>query len=168
MPNPSSDYPTTSHSPTDVSAFTSSKLGSTNPKHTDVEGKQEETLKAITDKLGPGTSNAASATTGQVLTKKVSGNTEWTDPAAGGVTDHGALTGLSDDDHSQYHNDTRGDLRYPQLVHTHVEADITDLQTYLTTETDPVFMAWDKSWDDITDKPSIPTAQEYQLYAFMM
>lgn len=29
-----------------------------------------------------------------------------------GVTDHGALTGLADDDHSQYHNDTRGDLRY--------------------------------------------------------
>lgn len=30
----------------------------------------------------------------------------------GGVTDHGALTGLLDDDHTQYHNDTRGDLRY--------------------------------------------------------
>ena len=29
-----------------------------------------------------------------------------------GVTDHGALTGLVDDDHSQYHNDTRGDVRY--------------------------------------------------------
>lgn len=25
----------------------------------------------------------------------------------GGVTDHGALTGLTDDDHTQYHNDTR-------------------------------------------------------------
>jgi hypothetical protein len=30
----------------------------------------------------------------------------------GGVTDHGALTGLTDDDHTQYHNDTRGDIRY--------------------------------------------------------
>lgn len=30
----------------------------------------------------------------------------------GGVSDHGALTGLADDDHSQYHNDTRGDIRY--------------------------------------------------------
>jgi hypothetical protein len=28
------------------------------------------------------------------------------------ITDHGGLTGLSDDDHSQYHNDTRGDVRY--------------------------------------------------------
>jgi hypothetical protein len=29
-----------------------------------------------------------------------------------GVTDHGALTGLSDDDHQQYMNTTRGDARY--------------------------------------------------------
>lgn len=28
------------------------------------------------------------------------------------VADHGALTGLADDDHSQYHNNTRGDARY--------------------------------------------------------
>lgn len=30
-----------------------------------------------------------------------------------GATDHGGLTGLADDDHTQYHNDTRGDARYP-------------------------------------------------------
>ena len=30
------------------------------------------------------------------------------------VTDHGDLSGLGDDDHSQYHNDTRGDARYYQ------------------------------------------------------
>lgn len=34
----------------------------------------------------------------------------------GGVTDHGALTGLADDDHTQYHTDGRGDARYPQLA----------------------------------------------------
>jgi len=28
------------------------------------------------------------------------------------VTDHGALAGLADDDHPQYHDDTRGDARY--------------------------------------------------------
>lgn len=33
-------------------------------------------------------------------------------PSGGGITDHGALDGLDDDDHSQYHNDTRGDARY--------------------------------------------------------
>lgn len=32
--------------------------------------------------------------------------------AATGVTDHGALTGLSDDDHTQYFNQARGDARY--------------------------------------------------------
>jgi len=31
---------------------------------------------------------------------------------ANGVTDHGALSGLGDDDHPQYHTDARGDLRY--------------------------------------------------------
>lgn len=35
---------------------------------------------------------------------------------ADGVTDHGALTGLADDDHSQYHNNARGDLRYWPLT----------------------------------------------------
>lgn len=28
------------------------------------------------------------------------------------ISDHGALSGLADDDHSQYHNDARGDARY--------------------------------------------------------
>lgn len=32
----------------------------------------------------------------------------------GGVTDHGALIGLGNDDHPQYHNDARGDARYPR------------------------------------------------------
>ena len=36
----------------------------------------------------------------------------------GGVTDHGALTGLADDDHTQYHTDARGDARYYQLSET--------------------------------------------------
>lgn len=30
--------------------------------------------------------------------------------------DHGALDGLDDDDHTQYHNDARGDARYGQLA----------------------------------------------------
>lgn len=32
---------------------------------------------------------------------------------SGGTSSHDALSGLSDDDHLQYHNDTRGDTRYP-------------------------------------------------------
>lgn len=45
----------------------------------------------------------------------------WAAPpgGGGGVTDHGALTGLSDDDHTQYHTDARGDSRYSQLGHNH-------------------------------------------------
>ena len=33
--------------------------------------------------------------------------------------DHGELSGLEDDDHLQYHTDTRGDARYAQLSHNH-------------------------------------------------
>lgn len=36
-----------------------------------------------------------------------------------GTTDHGALTGLADDDHGQYHTDARGDARYSPLGHSH-------------------------------------------------
>jgi hypothetical protein len=53
------------------------------------------------------------------------------DGGGGGVTDHGALTGLADDDHTQYHNDARGDVRYAPLArgvtngdsHDHVGGD---------------------------------------------
>jgi len=33
-------------------------------------------------------------------------------PVTPGSIDHGALSGLADDDHAQYHNDVRGDARY--------------------------------------------------------
>jgi hypothetical protein len=35
------------------------------------------------------------------------------------VLDHGDLTGLADDDHPQYFDETRGDARWAALVHTH-------------------------------------------------
>ena len=42
-------------------------------------------------------------------------------PGGGGgrVTAHGSLTGLADDDHTQYHTDARGDARYSLLSHNH-------------------------------------------------
>jgi len=51
------------------------------------------------------------------------GTTAWAildysiDPTA--VADHGALTGLADDDHAQYHTDARGDARYALTGHNH-------------------------------------------------
>lgn len=50
-------------------------------------------------------------------TNFLNGQGSWAAPA--GVTDHGVLTGLSDDDHTQYHNDTRGDARYSLTGHAH-------------------------------------------------
>lgn len=42
----------------------------------------------------------------------VNGMTGHVTVSGGGASDHGALTGLSDDDHPQYHNNARGDVRY--------------------------------------------------------
>lgn len=48
----------------------------------------------------------------------------------GGVTDHGLLTGLGDDDHPHYHNDARGDARYtpvaPSMLGINATADMTN------------------------------------------
>jgi hypothetical protein len=48
------------------------------------------------------------------------------------ITDHGDLTGLSDDDHTQYHNDTRGDAIY----YTKTLLDAGQLDTRYFTETE--------------------------------
>lgn len=48
--------------------------------------------------------------------------------SGGGVTDHGSLTGLSDDDHPQYFNQARGDARYALLAHSHAITTLTDVQ----------------------------------------
>jgi hypothetical protein len=54
------------------------------------------------------------------------------DPSTVGVLDHGALTGLGDDDHTQYHNDTRGDARY--YTKTLLDAGQLDTRYYTETE----------------------------------
>jgi microcystin-dependent protein len=63
--------------------------------------------------------DATTPADGQVLTfDSVSGNWIPETPATV-ITDHGTLTGLADDDHTQYHNDARGDARYSLLAHNH-------------------------------------------------
>lgn len=71
-----------------------------------------------------------------------------------GVTDHGALTGLGDDGHPQYLNETRGDARYVQgsdsrlsdartpTTHTHGIADLTATGTPSAT----TYLRGDGTW----------------------
>lgn len=69
-------------------------------------------------------------TNGQLYSKIGVGDQEWIangGGSGGGVTDHGMLTGLADDDHPQYLNQTRGDARYSQLLHDHSHASLTGL-----------------------------------------
>lgn len=78
-------------------------------------------------------------TTGQVLAKASDADldTTWTTGGAGGgVTDHGALTGLVDDDHPQYHTDARGDLRYSPLGHGHSTSEVAGLDSALAGKSD--------------------------------
>lgn len=90
---------------------------------TDIRGTRRKTFK-----IG-GVVFDASAVTG---TKTVTiPDADVTLGTGGGTSDHGALTGLSDDDHPQYHNNTRGDARYSQLGHGHAIADTTGLQAAL-------------------------------------
>ena len=56
--------------------------------------------------------------TGYVLSSTTAGVRSWV-AMTSGVTDHGALTGLGDDDHTQYYNQSRGDARYSLSGHTH-------------------------------------------------
>lgn len=67
--------------------------------------------------------------------------------AASGAISHGSLTGLGNDDHPQYHNDARGDVRYAPIVHGHVQSDIVDLVNDLLALQTQI----DDNTDDIAD-----------------
>lgn len=79
------------------------------------------------------------------------------DSPSSGVTDHGALTGLGDDDHSQYHNDTRGDLRY--YTQTLLNSGQLDSRYHTEAEIDNFFEGEDTGkkqvhWDRVVSKPA--------------
>jgi hypothetical protein len=56
----------------------------------------------------------------------------------GGVTDHGALTGLADDDHTQYLNNARGDARYSTKAHKHPFDVLLDGYGFIGATGDPI------------------------------
>lgn len=59
----------------------------------------------------------------------------------GGVRDHGTLTGLADDDHTQYHNNTRGDVRY--YTKTLLDAGQLDTRYFTEAEVTAGFQPYD-------------------------
>ncbi len=59
---------------------------------------------------------AAVGVTGSAVAGTVHYRLDALEDSPAGVTDHGALTGLADDDHAQYHTDARGDARYAPVA----------------------------------------------------
>ncbi len=101
--------------------------------------------------LGTGVTAADNALTGA---------TDVTIPGSvggGGVTDHGDLTGLADDDHTQYYNQTRGDARYAQQVE--LDSEIT-----ARTDADTLIQADIDAHEARTDNPHSTTAAQVGSY----
>jgi hypothetical protein len=72
----------------------------------------------------------------------------WEGGGGGGSSDHGALSGLADDDHSQYHNDTRGDARYLKLADA--SETIDDRVSSLLVAGDGVTLTYNDGADSLT------------------
>jgi len=72
-----------------------------------------DAVDAKTGKVGTRDVNEAAIDDGKILAYNFTQvELQYQDNIPAGVKDHGALTGGDDDDHLQYHNDTRGDDRY--------------------------------------------------------
>jgi len=80
------------------------------------------------------------------------------------VVDHGALTGLADDDHAQYHTDARGDARYVQ-----VGADAADLgsgtatDNYVLTADGLGGAAWEAPSGGVADGATLSTGLTFPI-----
>lgn len=163
MANPSADYPTSVHTPTDVSVNASSKLGSTTPTHTQVEGKQEQEIVAIQTKLGTGASPASGGSSGESLVNDGSGGSSWGNPTPASHTHtESEITDLSHDavsiqgvavDATELATPTDGDI----LVYRSAGNDFV-LETKPTSSGTP-------AWGDITGTLSSQTDLQTALDA---
>ena len=70
--------------------------------------------------------NSVVPTIGQVLTWDGNNWIPSTVSGGGGSSDHGTLTGLADDDHPQYLNESRGDIRYFTKTEINAQQTIQD------------------------------------------
>ena len=89
------------------------KLATNAVSNIKIQNNAVDTAEIATGAVTVAKMDSGAATSGQVLTADGASGQTYETPSTG-VTDHGALTGLADDDHSQYHNNTRGDARYTQ------------------------------------------------------
>jgi len=114
----------------------SSHSGNTSNPHSVTASQLSDFAEAVDDRV----SSLLVAGANVTLTYDDSANTLTVAAASGGSSDHGSLSGLSDDDHSQYHTDSRGDARYSQLAHTHTgvyEPANANIQSHISNTSNP-------------------------------
>lgn len=103
--------------------------------------RQNESWQIVTSGIGEAPSD------GQQYVRKDEAWSVISGVDGGGITDHDQLQGLADDDHTQYHNDTRGDARYytqtqlnngqlDNLYYTETELNTGQLDNRYYTETE--------------------------------
>lgn len=116
-------------------------------------------LKANTADLGTAAAEDVGTAAGEVVQLDGSGRLPAVDGSLliglpSGVNDHGALTGLADDDHLQYHTDARGDARY----HTQATVDAQDAAAQAAAEATAAADARFPTTDEKAALTAAPTA----------
>lgn len=97
MALPTSNIDTAVYSPTDVTAYRSTPLGTSAVKHVDVHARLEAELEALSKKIGYSANYVTEASVGAMLSKQSDGKTKWKLRAAS-VKDYGATgDGTTDD-----------------------------------------------------------------------
>ena len=128
-------------------------IGNTSGANTGDEPDASTTVKGIVE-----LATTAEATTGTDTTRAVTpaGVAAAIAGVGGGVTDHGALSGLADDDHTQYAlaDGSRG--AFAATSHTHTAGEVSGLATVATTG----------AYADLSGKPTLGTAAATDATAY--
>lgn len=112
---------------------------------TDIDNILLNSIEAAQDAVGTSLTDSSTID----FTYNDPANTITADVIQSGI-DHGSISGLADDDHTQYHNDARGDARY--YTETELDAGQLDNRYYTETEVDALLALQDEaveiSYDD--------------------